>query len=235
MSDAIERGPGSPHAGSRAEDEGHEDARNAKRARRLSRRFVAPIAVGMLVVAVALAVIVWLPLDEVVEADIRDAIIGYETSTEAAWPAEQPIALPLSEEQKAALAAAVERRRAEFATDEALARYGPGLAVQDFVSEARRDWPWVVTGWRAKIVYFDFVRQTLRGDVIVRAGVLRARQRRRMNTQQGRLVAPRWVPDPEVHVFEYALRDDGDTWKVVSSAQWGTCGPNGEDPTPGSG
>jgi hypothetical protein len=207
----------------------------ARRGRGLTRRILLPLAVGLAVVAAALAVIVWLPLDEVVEADIRDAIVGYETTAAAAWPADQPIALPLSEEQRAALAAEVGRRRATYATDEALSHYGPELAVRDFVSEARRDWPWIVTGWRARIVYFDFVRQTLRGDVIVRAGVLRARQRRRMSTQQGRLVAPRWLWDGEGVVYEYTLRDTGDAWKVVSSHQWGICGPNGEDPTPGHG
>ena len=199
------------------------------------RRVLPPVAVGILVVAVALAVVIWLPLDAQVEADIRAAIVGYETSTEATWPADQPIALPLSEEQKAALVADVERRRATFATGEALTRYGPELAVQDFATSSRRDWPWIVTGWRARIVYFDYVRQTLRGDVIVRAGVLRARQRRRMSTEQGRLVAPRWLWDREGVVYEYALRDTGETWKVVSSGQWGTCGPHGEEPTPGHG
>jgi hypothetical protein len=201
----------------------------------LVRRVLVPVAAGLVVVAVALAVIVWLPLDAQVEADVREAIVGYETSTEAAWPAEKPIALPLTEEERAALAADVERRRAEFATDEALAHYGPGLAVRDFAASSRRDWPWIVTGWRARIVYFDFVRQTLRGDVIVRAGVLRARQRRRMSAALGRLVAPRWRWDEEGIVIEYTLRDTGDAWKVVSSHQWGICGPNGEAPTPGHG
>ena len=187
------------------------------------------------VVALALAVIIWLPLDAQVEADVRAAIVGYETSAEAAWPADQPITLPLEESDRAALAADVERRRAAFATEEALSHYSPELAVQDFAASARRDWPWIVTGWRARIVYFDFVRQTLRGDVIVRAGVLRARQRRRMSTGQGRLVAPRWLWDGEGVVYEYTLRDTGEAWKVVSSAQWGICGPYGEDPTPGQG
>jgi hypothetical protein len=201
----------------------------------LARSVFLPIAVGLAIVATALAVIVWLPLDAHVESDVREAIVGYETSTEAAWPADQPIALPLGAAQLAALAADVERRRAAFATEEALTHYGPELAVQDFVESSRRDWPWIVTAWRTRIVYFDFVRQTLRGDVIVRAGVRRARQRRRMSTQQDRLVAPRWVRDPQAIVLEYVLRDTGDAWKVVSSHQWGVCGPNGEDPTPGEG
>jgi len=201
--------------------------------RGLARRILWPVAAGCIVVAIALAVIVWLPLDEVVEADIRDAIVGYETSTEAAWPADQPIALPLGPAERAALAAEVERRRAGFATDGALSHDGPELAVDYFASEARSDWPWIVTGWRAKVVYFDFVRQTLRGDVIVRAGVRSARQRRRMSTEAGRLVAPRWIWDREGIVYEYVLRDTGDAWKVVSSHQWGVCGPHGEDPTPG--
>ena len=56
-----------------------------------------------------------------------------------------------------------------------------------------------------------------------------------MSTAQGRLVAPRWRWDDEGVVSEYTLRDTGEAWKVVSSGQWGTCGPNGEDPTPGHG
>ncbi len=199
----------------------------------LAARVLRPVFVGLAVVAAAVAVIVWLPLAADVKADIQDAIVGFESAGEATWPASEPITLPLTEAEQAALAADVERGLQPYASDEALAAFDPRLAVQDFTESSSGTWPQVVTGWRARVVSFDFVRQTLRGDVIVRAGVRRARQLGRMSAQKGRIVALRWLWDDVGVVREYTLRDTVDAWKVVEWSYWGVCGPNGEHPTAG--
>ena len=193
------------------------------------RRLVAPVAAGLAIVAVAVAVIIWLPLDAEVEADVKEALVGYEVSREVAWPATKPFIPPLSGADQAALAAEVERGLSRYAAGDALAGFDASRAVSDFVTASTVNAPWVVTKWDGEIVYFDFVRQTLRGDVLVRAGVRRAHQVGRSSTEKQRVVARRWDWDDGADIFEYTLRDDGDTWRVVAATHWGVCGPDGED------
>jgi hypothetical protein len=200
----------------------------AKPASRL-RRFLAPVAVGLAVVAAALAVIVWLPLDAEVESDVKEALVGYETAREVAWPASQPIDLPLTVAEQAALADDLRRGLSSYAGGDALAGSDARGAVEAFAFAAMQNDPWVVTRWDGEVVFFDFVRQSLRGDVIVRAGVRRAHQSGRMKEARQRIVALRWVWDDGADINEYTLRDTGDTWKVVAATHWGVCGPDGED------
>lgn len=192
-------------------------------------RVLRPVLTGLTLVAAAISVIIWLPLDAELEADVKEALVGYETSREVAWPASEPLALPLGEEDRAALVAKVERSLQRHAADNALGDFDAAGAVKDFEAAATFDRPWVVTKWSGEVVSFDFVRQTLRGEVVVRAGVRRAHQTGRMNDEKGRVVARRWVWADGVVVVTYTLRDDGEHWKVVKAVPWGTCGPEGED------
>lgn len=193
------------------------------------RRVLVPVAIGLAVVAAALAIIVWLPLDAKVEADIKEALVGYETSREVAWPASQPITLPLTVAEQAALADDLRRGLSRVAAGDALAGLDARETVQAFAYSAVQSSPWVITKWDGEVVFFDLVRQTLRGDVIVRAGVRRGRQTGRMKAERQRIVALRWVWDDGADIYEYTLRDTGDTWKVVAATHWGVCGPDGED------
>lgn len=197
-------------------------------------RFVRPVLAGLVVVIVALAVIVWLPLDADVEADIKDALVGYETSRQVAWPASEPLVLPLSAEAEAALAASVERGHARYAAGLALGLLDADRAVARFLRIAASEQPWVVTKWAGEVVYFDFVRQTASGEVIVRAGVRRAHQVGQSRPKKGRVVARRWRWEDAVTIDEYTLRDDGKAWKVVKTSHWGTCGPEGENVVEGA-
>ena len=69
---------------------------DAARPTSLLRRLAAPVAIGLAVVAAAIAIIIWLPLDAEVEADVKEALVGYEVSREVAWPATEPFVPPLS-------------------------------------------------------------------------------------------------------------------------------------------
>lgn len=193
------------------------------------RRVLRPAIAGLVVVAVAVAVIVWLPLDANVEADVKEALVGFETAREVAWPASEPIHLPLSDVRRASLAHDLRSGLARYATGDALAEFDARGAVLAFASSAAENRPWVVTKWAGEVVWFDFVRQTLRGAVIVRAGVRRAHQVGRMDADRQRIVALRWGRDNGADIYEYTLRDTGDAWKVVTVKHWGVCGPNGED------
>ncbi len=186
------------------------------------------VLVGLAVVAAALAVIVWLPLDAQVEADVKEALVGYETSREVAWPASESYEPPVGDATKAALAADLERAVRRYAAGDALAAVAPARDVALFLKSLDDDDRWVVTGWDAEIVYFDFVRQTLRGDVVVRAGVRRAHQIGRSSPDKDRIVARRWLWEEDVDIYEYTLHDDGEGWKVVRAEHWGTCGPDGK-------
>lgn len=195
--------------------------------RSLLRRVLIPIAVGLGIVAAAAAVIVWLPLDKGVEADVKETLVGYETAREVAWPAASPITVPLPDAQQATLAAQVERDLDRYAAADALARIDTGRVAAAFAKAVRLDRPWVVTRWDAEVVYFDFVRQSLRGDVIVRAGVRRSHQVGRMNEKKQRIVARRWVTEDGVAIDEYRLRNIDGAWKVVDVDHWGRYGPQG--------
>jgi hypothetical protein len=190
---------------------------------------MAPVAVGLAVVAAALAVIVWLPLDAEVEADVKEALVGYEVARDVAWPASRPISLPLPSAQRAALVEETGRGLSRYASGDALDDFDASQAVRRFETAAMTDAPWVVTKWAGEVVHFDFVRQSLRGAVIVRAGVHRTHQIGRMSDLKQRIVARRWVWDDGADIYEYTLHDDGESWKVVAAEHWGVCGPDGEN------
>jgi len=198
-------------------------------------RILRPVAVGLAVVAAVAAVIVWLPLDTDVEADVKTALTGYETARQVAWPPSRPIALPLTVAQQAALAAEVQRDLSLYAAGDALAAFDARRAVQAFAEETALKTPWVVTEWGGEVVYFDFVRQTLRGEVIVRAGVRRSHQAGRMDQELQRIVSRRWVKADGADIFEYMLRDVDGAWKVIATEHWGVCGPQGQDVVEGGG
>ncbi len=181
------------------------------------------------IVAVAVAGILWLPLDSDVEADVREALVGYEVSRQVAWPAAEPLTLPLPGARQAALAGEVERGLSDYATGAALARFDAARAVRSFVAASVLGRPWVVTGWDGELVYFDFVRQTLYRDVIVRAGVRRAHQIGRSNVEKGRVVGRRWRWADGADIYEYTLHDDGEVWKVKAAKPWGVCDARGEN------
>jgi len=122
-------------------------------------RILRPVAIGLAVVAAAAAVIIWLPLDAEVAADLKTALVGYETAREVAWPATRPIAVPLKDADQAALAAEVRRSLSAYAAEDALAGFDVERVVRRFAEAAMLDQPWVVTKWEGEVVCFDFTRR----------------------------------------------------------------------------
>jgi hypothetical protein len=200
-----------------------------RRLAELRSRVLWPLLGGLAIVSAALAVIIWLPLDAEIEADIRATLVGYETSREVAWPASQPFAPPVSRATETALAAETRREVARYTAGDALATFDSTSEVGLFLKAMGDGDDWIVTKWDAEVVHFDFVRQTLRGEVVVRAGVRRAHQIGRNSPVKDRIVARRWLWEDDVDVYEYTLRDDGERWKVVRVEHWGICGPDGQD------
>jgi hypothetical protein len=205
-------------------DEPGTAARRTRRSRPLA---IGTVTIVAVVVAAAYAIL-WLPLDERREADIRAALSGYETAGEIAWPAGEPLVLPLTDDQQEALAAHARARLSRFAAGAALAAYDGRAMARVFASVVERDMPWVVTKWRGEVVYYDFMRRTWRGEAIVRGGVLRSHQIGRMNEVWQRIRSRRWIEDGGADIFEYRLRSDEEgRWRVVAAHHWGVCDAEG--------
>jgi hypothetical protein len=185
----------------------------------------------------AFAVWTWLPPTDETRDGTKRALVRYEVASQPIWPPEAYSQKKLSEAQRDAVAAALRRALGEVAAGDAVTGFDAEQAADAFV-RSEDDVPDVkVVAWRGEVVYFDFLRRTLRGTLLVRAGVRLSHQIGTWDAAAGRLSGVRWVPHDTVEVRDYTLDDYGDVWKVEAVEDYGYCKPEGTDlregPLPG--
>ena len=190
------------------------------RARRWTTRIVLSglfgAAVVGLVAAVTYATGAWGPLSDGVQADVGQAIVGYEL-------AKDPIRISgtagrdLTRSDRAALQERFLRRLERYATGPALADGRAYDYVTVFKDSERRGRRIVgATGW---IAYWDGPRKDMDGEVHVRAGVGHRYEVILWDEDKDRAVPQQdWVPS--VVVYDYSLRQVDGVWKVADSAHW---------------
>ncbi len=193
------------------------------------RRTAVTLLLGVLAVAAAAFLIVWLPPSGDVKTEVKATVLEYELAREVSWPKGATIGLPLTPAQEHALAVTLRTRVARYAAGEALAAFDGELAAQAYSDDNEVDPTVVLTNWRGEIVYFDFVRHTLPIGLIVRVGVFKAHRVGRVNAVAHRVFASKWVWAEGANIKEYTLRQVDGAWRVVRVKHWGACGPEGED------
>jgi hypothetical protein len=182
---------------------------------------------GLLALAGAAVLILWLPPSQDVKLAAETTVLGYELAREATWPKGATLGLPLSPSDEHMLAVTLRTHVARHAAGDALASFDAAAVAAAFADAAAADPVHAVTRWKGEVVYFDFVRHSLPNGVIVRAGVARAQRVGRVDALHQRVFARRWVWEEDVVIYEYTLRETGGVWRVVEVEPWGSSDVDG--------
>ena len=182
---------------------------------------------GLVALAGAAVLILWLPPSRDVKLAAETTVLAYELAREATWPTGATLGLPLSPSDEHMLAVTLRTHVARHAAGDALASFDAAAVAAAFADAAAADPVHAVTRWKGEVVYFDFVRHSLPNGVIVRAGVARAQRVGRVDALHQRVFARRWVWEEDVVICEYTLRETGGVWRVVEVEPWGSSDVDG--------
>ncbi|MBN2204781.1 MAG: hypothetical protein JW767_07150 [Thermoleophilia bacterium] len=185
------------------------------------------LLLGLLALAGAVLLIVWLPPSAEVASAVEATVLEYELAREATWPKGATLGRRLSPADEQMLAVTLRTRVARHAAGEALESFDAAAVAATFADAAAADLVHAVTRWKGEVVYFDFVRHALPNGVIVRAGVAKAQRVGRVDALHQRVFARRWVWENDVVIYEYTLRETEGAWKVVEIEPWGSADIDG--------
>jgi len=189
-------------------------------------RFAVMVLGALLVVA---AIWTWLPPDDATQAAARSAIARFERAKGVLWPEDRygQTTLPSGVRQELQ-----ERRYRELMT------LAEGAALEDALEieavEALLRTPTlnggrITVASRAKVVYFDFRRRTLSGELKVRAAYDVVKTTGRWHPRAGGIVdTVEDEPSDWCQIFEYTLTQHGDAWRIMAKEE--ASGPNGGPP-----
>ncbi len=185
------------------------------------------LLLGLLALAGAVLLIVWLPPSDEVATAVESTVLEYELAREPTWPKGATLGLPMSPTDENMLAVTLRTRVGRHAAGEALESFDAAAVAAAFADAAAGDLVHVVTRWKGEVVFFDFVRHALPNGVIVRAGVAKAQRVGRVDALHQRVFARRWVWEEDVVIHEYTLRQIEGAWKVVEVEPWGSADIDG--------
>jgi hypothetical protein len=158
----------------------------------------------------------WVPLSADTEAQVREAIVGFELAKASTRP-NNMIGKKLTPEDKAVLQARFLRGIQRFASGPELQQWQSWDYARALLEDERGGGEFA--GRSGKIVYWDFLRRGLDGCVVVRAGVGERYRIVRWDVEAGRAVPYRsW--EPSVSVDDYTLQKSGGVWKVFTTRHW---------------
>ncbi len=178
------------------------------RARASWRRTTLRLLVGLLALAAAALLILWLPPSRDVKTVAETAVLEYELAREATWPKGATLGLPLSPADEHMLAVTLRTHVARHAAGTALESFDAAAAAAAFAAAAAGDLVHAVIRWKGEVVYFDFVRHSLPDGVIVRAGVAKAQRVGRVDALHQRVFARRWVWNEDVEIYRVHAAPD---------------------------
>lgn len=182
-------------------------------------RFVVMVLSALLV---AVAVWTWLPPTEATQKEIKRTLVAYESQDSVVWPPAHRGDVSLSDAQLEELlderaaawrvvaddVALLEKLRADAASVRHVMNER-GLRPEDgFIVEAGGDVP-----------LFDVRRRTMRGELLVRACVVRWVKTARWDATRGELVDVKRRSFEGGPIKDYVVRQVGDTWRVVVADQ----------------
>ncbi len=179
-------------------------------------RFAVVVAAATLV---AFTVWPWLPPTDESQDAIKRTLVTYESLDSGVWHSERYGDGTLSAEEQDALLDEREEAWRTVAEGDALQtklRSDPP-SVRRTVARRRNhpDEPFVVAAG-GDVVLFDVRRRTLRGELLVRAAVVRWVERSRWDAAHGELVDMERRVAESSPILDYTLRQVGDAWRVVA-------------------
>ena len=168
--------------------------------------------------AVAAGVFIWRSLAPAAatSAGLRQTILRYELADAVYWPEGAYGRTKLTPAEQEALQTRYEDALRASATGAVLR---DGLALQPWRSlqKRRSTYPrMLTTGSGGRIVYYDFVRRTIAGDLIVRALVQRYMDKAAwyFRTERLKRLGRDWWPTGLV--TEYRLTKTADGWRIAA-------------------
>jgi len=149
-------------------------------------------------------------------SDLRQTILRYELADAVYWPEGAYGRTRLKPDEEEAMQTRYDDALRASATGAALRN---GLALQPWRSlqKRRSTYPrMLTTGSGGRIVYYDFVRRTISGDLVVRALVQRYMDKAAwyFRTQKLKRLGRDWWPTGLV--IEYRLTKTGAGWRITA-------------------
>ena len=180
-------------------------------------RIIVSVAVVAMIGAAAGA-LAWrlLPPSRATTAGLQRAILRYELADAVSWPEGAYGRTLLTPAERDVLQARYEDALRATATGSVLRR-GLELRPWSFMQEQRASYPrMLTTGAGGRLVYYEFVRRTLSGDVVVRALVRRFNDKANWHFRTGRLkhLGRDWWPTGLV--MEYRLTKTAAGWRICT-------------------
>jgi len=157
----------------------------------------------------------WLAPAAATTAGLQRVILRYELADAVSWPEGAYGRTRLTSAERDELQTGYEDALRASATGDVLRR---GLAMRSwgFMQRQRTSYPrMLVTGAGGRIVYYDFVRRTISGDLVVRALVQRFTDKANWRFSTGRLkrLGRDWWPTGLV--MEYRLAKTVEGWRIA--------------------
>ncbi len=150
-------------------------------------------------------------------ADLRRAVLRYGLAGAVSWPEGAYGRTRLTAAEQTAMQARYEAALQASATGTAL-RNDLGMQPWRSLQKQRSSYPrMLTTGTGGRIVYYDFVRRTLSGDLILRALVQRYEDKANWHFRTGKLkrLGRNWWPTGLV--MEYRLTKTGAGWRIAAA------------------
>ncbi len=167
------------------------------------------------VVGAAFAVWTWLPPSDADRQEIRAAILQYELAGQLAWPAGRYGQASLPPAAREALRVQWRAALDGAAEGDALALALGTDPVAYLVEERARDPRRVVVATGGDVVFFDVRRRTLTGALVARAGVATWSDAGTWDARRREVVDVARHAEDLAPLYDYTLRQRGDTWRVV--------------------
>lgn len=158
----------------------------------------------------------WTPPSTAGDAGLHDGVVRFEQALASIRPSEL-VGTSLTAADRESLQMAYVARLEDAAAGDALKKWRDWDYAKALLQD--EDGGVQITGCTEKVVYWDFLRREVDGDVAVHAGVEERFHRVKWDANAQRAVPqPDWVAG--VTVWEYTLRKTDANWRVVERTHW---------------
>jgi hypothetical protein len=181
-------------------------------------RLIVTLAIAAVLVATAGTLAWrWLTPAAATTADLQRLILRFELADAVSWPEDAYGRTRLTSAEEASLKAGYEDA-VKASTTGSLERRELAIQPWRFMLKQRASYPrMLTTGAGGRIVYYDFVRRTVSGDLVVRALVQRYADKANWHFRTDKLkrLGRDWWPTGLV--TEYRLTKTAAGWRIVAA------------------
>ena len=152
-------------------------------------------------------------------ATVTAAVVGYELAPVPVWPAAYRGRRAFSAADRAALQRRADALMATYATGAVLGRWLGADRPASMLEDLRGGDGRMPIAARGRVVYYDFLRRTWDGRVVVRAAVEHTITSCRWSARSGAVDVDTRI-SPTVAIMDYTLAAVNGVWKVAGVRGW---------------